>query len=332
MRISEATEAYLLFRRGEGYKPSTIQADRVALRRVARILEDQQVGLITAEDIDLVYQEMTDRRLRANTFNLASATMRGFFTWAMDRGLHPGPMPTAGRRYRKREARPLTRIPLAQFPAFLDAAKSPRDRMLLALGLYTMARRKEMTGIRIKDLDLDSSEILIYVSKSNLYDRRPISTELRAEIARWLPIYAEEVGPLEPDYFLVPATWGGNRHKVGWKMRPRKEMTNPEDAVHHALRQIGIDDSYHSGCHVLRRSSARAIFDELSNRGYDGALRTVSAWLNHSSTAQTEVYLGMELDKANRDSMAKDKPMFPSLVGDNVIRGAFDGQGRAVGM
>jgi len=332
MLLSTAKQEYLQYRRSERYKPNTVGADRVALNRMIEVMGDREVASITPKLIDGVYEEMAVRQLRASTVNLATACMRSFFKWATDRGHYSGPSPVSGRRYRPREARELTRVPIDKFPALLDAARTPRDRMLLALGLYTMARSKEITGIRIKDVDLSSSYIQIYVSKSNLFDQRPISLELRNELTQWLKVYADEVGPLEPDYFLVPAVRGGNRPSGDWPLLPRKQMVVPEDVVHRALRVLGIDDSYHSGMHVLRRSSARATFDELANSGYDGALRMVKEWLNHSSTAQTEVYLGLALDKVNRDKIAKDKPMFPSLAGDNVIRGDFHGEDRAAGM
>lgn len=322
MRISQALPQYLAYRRGEGYSKNTIKADRVAVNRLMEVVGDRDLDSITPVLVDGLYAEMTRRQLRASTVNLATACLRSFFKWAIERGYRSqeAGSPVLGRRYRPREAKTLTRVPLAQFPALLEAARSPRDRMLLALGIYTMARKEEITGIRIRDVDLDSGEIQIYVSKSNVFDRRPISTELDLELRRWLTAYAEEVGPLEPDYFLVPAVHGGTRSKTthGWRLRPRKQMVSPEDVVHSVLKPLGIDDSYHSGMHVLRRSAARARFDELTAQGYDGALRQVSAWLNHKSTAQTEIYLGLELDRANRDEQTKGKPLFPSLAASNV--------------
>ena len=103
--------------------------------------------------------------------------------------------------------------------------------------------------------------------------------------------------------------------------------------MHYALNQIGITGD-RFGLHVLRRSSARARFDEMVNLGYDGALRRVSAWLHHSSVTITEIYLGLELDRAQRDEETKGKVMFPSLAAENVTqisRGDRDGS-RVVAM
>lgn len=330
MLLEPAIQEYLVYRQAEGYKETTLKTDRVALGRLLRIVGNRPLGEITPKMIDRVYEEMAERRLRASTVNLGTSSMRAFFKWGIYRG-HILETPVLGRRYRKREPQSLTRIPIAQFDQFLDAARTPRDRMLLALGLYTMARKKEITGIRISDVDLDSGEINLYISKSSQYDRFPIGKRLRAELARWLPLYAAEVGPLEPDYYLVPAVLGGRRTKTQWPLRPRKEMQSPEDAVHYALRKIGLPDDYHSGMHVLRRSSARAAFGELSDRGYDGALRIVQASLHHSSSRDTEIYLGLELDVVKRDEIIREHDLFPSLDADNVV--AFGhGKDRAAGM
>ena len=334
MKIEESIPLYLDYRRSEGYKSNTVRADLVALRRVQKILPGMDLDHITPQHIDAIYTEMNERRLRPSTVNLSTAAMRSFFRWAIDRGYRTRKdNPVQGRRYRPADRQPQTRVPMSMFPALLDAATSPRDRALIALGLYTMARKTEITGIRISDLDLDSGEISLYISKTNTYDRRPICAELDAELRTWLTYYTSKVGPLEPDYYLVPATLGGPTSKGGGTLRPRKQMQSPEDAVHRALAGIGMPNAHHSGMHVLRRSAARAYFSELTAKGYDGALRQVSAWLNHKSTAMTEIYLGIELDRATRDAEAKGQVLFPSLSADNVVSlGVAHGEDRAVGV
>lgn len=334
MKIEEAIPLYLDYRKAEGYAANTVRADWVVLRRVEVTLPGMDVNDITPQHIDGIYAEMNERRLRPSTVNLSTAAMRSFFRWAIDRGYRTRKdNPVLGRRYRPVDRQPQTRVPMSQFPALLDAATSERDRALIALGLYTMARKKEITGIKMSDLDLDSGEISLYISKTSTYDRRPICAELDRELRAWLTYYTSKVGPLEPDYYLVPAARGGPAYKGGGMLRPRREMQTPEDAVHRALAGLGIDHSHHSGMHVLRRSAARALFTELTAKGYDGALRQVSAWLNHKSTAMTEVYLGIELDRSTRDAEAKGQVLFPSLEADNVVTlEVVNGQDRAAGM
>lgn len=323
MLLSKAIGEYLLYRQAEGYKPNTLKVDETALTRMRKIVGDIPVGKIRASHIDSIYAHMMEKGLKNSTFNLATAVMRSFFLWAKYRGLLPdgAPQIISGRRYRAREAPTQVRVPLAQFPALLEAARNPRDRMLLALGLYTMGRAREITGIRMENLDLDSSEILMHISKKNTYDRMPISKELRQEVARWLPIYEQAVGPVKPHYFLVPAMVGGKHIDQGSRaVKPLHQMSEPQDSVRYALERIGINPGdARAGMHVLRRSAARARFDEMTAQGYDGALRRVSAWLHHSSVTMTEHYLGLDIDRAQRDEETKDQFMFPSLAADNVV-------------
>lgn len=319
MLLSTAREEYLVYRRSEGYKSNTVRVDLVAIKRLEKITGDISVKAVTTMHIDRLYEHMTDQGLDNVTINLSTSVLRSFFRWAIDRGYRPGDNPLAGRRTRPIGSKPQTRIPLAQFPALLEAARTPRDRMLIALGLYTMGRATELTGIQMKHVDLDSGEIALYISKSNIYDRMPISKELRREISRWLPLYEAECGPAQADWYLIPAVQGGKHlPTTGNPLRPQRQMVNPEDPVKHALTQIGVT-GYRTGCHVLRRSAARAMFDELVLMGYDGALRIVSAWLHHSSVVMTEKYLSLDLDRANRDNVAKGELMFPSLEADNVV-------------
>lgn len=329
MLLSKAHDEYLAYRKSEGYRQNTMAADATALRRLRRAAGNVHVATITPRLMDKVFEEMSERKLSASTINVTVTSLRGFFKWCRERGHIPAnSYPMSGRRYRQREAKELTRVPLAQFPALLDAARNPRDRMLLALGLYTMGRAREITGIQMEHVDLDSEEILMYVEKKDVYDRIPISAELRQEIARWLPIYAEHVGPLKPHYYLAPSALGGGRkHTSTISLKPTSRIQTPQKPVHYALNQIGITGD-RFGLHVLRRSSARARFDEMVNLGYDGALRRVSAWLHHSSVTITEIYLGLELDRAQRDEETKGKVMFPSLAAENVtpiLRGDRDG-------
>lgn len=320
MLLSEVRDEYLAYRRAEGYKPATVQVDVIALNRVIKVIGDMPIKQITVKHIDQIYEWMTERRLKASTVNVATACMRSFFKWCIDRGYRPeGTNPALARRYRPRESRPMPRVPLALFPALLDAARTPRDRMFIALGLYTMGRKRELSGIQVKHVDLDSGEIELYISKTNAHDRMPISKELRREINLWIPKYEAQVGPLQPDWYLTPAVRGGRYlPATGYPMRPTMEICNAEGIVKYALAKIGVSGSP-TGCHVLRRSAARAMFDELVTLGYDGALRIVSAYLHHSSVVMSERYLGLDLDRANRDGFAKGELMFPSLEGDNVV-------------
>ena len=99
-----------------------------------------------------------------------------------------------------------------------------------------------------------------------------------------------------------------------------------------ALVGIGFDThdehgvTAREGMHTLRRSGARALFNELVLEGYDGALRTVQSYLHHSSSTMTERYLGLAEDRHRRNKEFVGRNLYPSLA-QGVIRIGEDGHG-----
>lgn len=318
MLVQEAIPAYTSWRLSAGFAARTVKNDRTVLRRFVRVNGNIALKKVGPAHVDAHIQSMADEGHGAGSINLHHAHLASFFRWCRQRKLMPVDAdPIAGRRYQKKVDRPQMRVPIGQFATLLDRCHNPRDRMMIALGIYLLARASEVTNIRIKDVDLESSEILVYVRKTKQYDRMPISSELRSELNRWLPHYSEAVGGLKHDMYLVPAQKlvGGGE----WLLQPYKAIQTPERIVRSALARIGVDGD-RLGFHTLRRSSARALHDEMVALGYDGALRRVSAWLHHSTTTMSEKYLGIDIDKAQRDKESKDQPLFPSLADPNVIQ------------
>lgn len=320
MRLSEAVAAYKKFRIVGGFAKATINNDQATLRRLISVLGDIDTKKISAQHIDRFFESFADdprRRYEPGTINQHHGALSGFLRWCRGRGhMRPDFDPLVGRRYQPQPQKARPRVALGDFPRLLNSAKNPRDRMLISCGLYLLGRQSEIVNIRIRDIDFQSGEIAMTIFKSKLYDRMPISQELRTEITRWFKYYEAECGPLQPEWFLCPSM--GWSPSTGSMIRPSRKVSKPEEPVKYALSQVGITDR-HLGIHCLRRSAARALFDEMTSRGYDGALRRVSAWLHHSSVTITEGYLGLDIDKAQRDADSKDKPLFPSLLDDNII-------------
>lgn len=161
----------------------------------------------------------------------------------------------------------------------------------------------------------------------------PICAELDAELRLWLTRYAEQVGPLRPNHFLLPRRQSvGTVHNDAGRIVGHEMTYFPEDRVRSlgrvvrpVLEQAGFPVVDHAGrsagegAHTLRRSGARALFDQWANHGYDNALRMVQSMLHHSSIAQTERYIGVTADRRSRDELLRGKPMFP-IDNNNVVR------------
>lgn len=321
-RLSSVVDDYLAYRAQNGYRPNTVKNDRQTLSRLLTHVGDVEVTSITPTDIDRMLGSMlTSRRYSVGSVNNTQSGISAFARWCRSRGYAPQTWdPIAGRRYVPSQATSRTYIPLAEFPVVLDAAERPRDRAFMALGLFTMSRQSEIVGMRVKDLSLSAGVLDVVIQKSYKVDVLPLSSELDREMRRWIVAYQEAVGgPLDPDWFLVPAMQQSSARFGTFDLVPTRPISRSADLVRRVLERCGYTGA-RMGCHDLRRSAARALFDELAADGYDGALRLVSAMLHHAGTATTEKYLGLDLDRERRDQRIAGRAMFPSLTErDNVI-------------
>lgn len=330
--LSDAIEEFVTSRSSQGKRVSTIRNNRQTLRDLLTAVGNIQTRNVTSRHIDMYFTSASQRRSPA-VLNNDLATLGLFFRWCrLRKYMERDDDPTAGHNPRKVAPRDRNRVAPAQFAALLNAAGKDhaRDRMVVALGLYLFLRQGEIASLRLRDVDLENGEIRVEIHKTSDLDYMPISSELDAELRRWLTWYAEHHGSLDPDWYLVPAkhapTWVHNQQGRFQAapgvllLKPERMMTKIEEVAKRAL--VGIDFpirdaqgvSTREGIHTLRRSGARALFDELASRGYDGALQRVRAMLHHSTGTMTERYLGINVERRQRDAQVKGQPLFPSLA------------------
>jgi integrase len=317
MLLSEGIALYCESRKGDGFAQNTIKNDYHVLTRICDIIGDVELTTITVHHLDTVLRIEGDRGLAAGSLNMYQSCLSAFSRWCRERGymdLLQNPVGT--RRYRKDPPKRKDYVPASQFGALLDAAERThkRDRALVAAGLYLMIRQSELITIRIKDVNLVAREIDVFIRKTKDYDVMPISPEFHKELTAWFAAYEAEAGPLDPDWYAFPAIKSTAFHV--WGVNPTAQIRKSEDIVRRALKGIGWKEGW-VGVHVLRRSSARALFEENLLAGYDGAMREVQTWLHHASVTMTERYLGLELDREKRNKKAKDRLMFPSVAEQN---------------
>ena len=319
-------------------KASTVRNKRQTLNHLLTTVGNIQTRNVTGSHIDQFFTAMQKKAHSPGTMNGHLYNLRHFFAWTCTRRYRPqGDMPTLGRKPLKVPERARLRIPAAKFPDLLNAAPHARDRIVVALGLYLFLRQGEVGLLKVGDVNLERGEIQVTIEKTSQFDTMPICTELDVELRRWLTFYTEACGIPERDWYLAPAKsipkWVGTAQGVfehvdekGNKLNPSRKMVKIEECVHRALVNAGypIRDaagkSTMEGGHTLRRSGARALFDELLERGYDGALRQVQAMLHHKSSTMTEHYLGIDLDVKRRNEALRGRAMFAAPNTDNVVR------------
>ena len=339
-QLSDAIGEYLASMAGAGDKPATVKNKRQTLTHLLTVVGNIQTRNVSGAHIDVFFTAMNAKQHAPGTLNGHLFNLRHFFRWSWQRGYRPrGDDPTVGRRPAKVPERLRLRVPASDFGRLLDCAPHPRDRIVVALGLYLFLRQGEIGLLRIGSLDLDRGEIQVTIPKTAQVDTMPICTELDVELRRWLTYYARtQPTPLQASWYLAPAKSRPKWVGVGQSRFARiesgaYEVANPDvrmqkiaDAVKRTLVNAGYpvaDDTGKSnmeGVHTLRRSGARALFDELLGRGYDGALRQVQSMLHHKNSTMTEHYLGIDIDAKRRNEALRGRSMFAKVETGTVVR------------
>ena len=331
--LSDAIEDYKDHLRAKGRASETVRQNDVCLRRFLTITGNILTENVHEGHVDKFFVEISKTRA-ATSRVVDTTTLRGFFRWAIrTRRAGKNGDPMAGRDTPRVAPRAWRGFPVSKLPALLDSAQHPRDRALLALAAYLMGRSIEYRILRIADVDLDSGYISYRIPKTHKVDRMPISEELDEELRRWLKFYAEEVGPqaymdgkrLDPSWYLVPAKtcvqFRGNLpyDRENTKLQPTRMMRDAHRIAQHAVQAIGMPlrdadgNSMREGMHTIRRSMARALYEQLREEADPNPVETVRSMLNHSTEAQTRRYIGLESDRIHRDARLRGKPMFPGL-------------------
>jgi integrase len=336
--LDDLITAWCRSQESQGLARNTIRNRELHTRAFMALVGNIQINSVERRHVDAYFNHcMTKPRpLQARSLNSHKESLDAFIGWAVaNRYLPADRNPMAGRRKFKAVPKDRLLIPASDFPRLLDCAPHPRDRIVVALGLYLFPRQSEIRSMRIKDVDLERGYAHMKNHKSSSVDDMPICVELDEEVRRWLRFYAGMV-PLHPNHHLVPAKptrlvagWAppGERRRVelSAQLDPNKPMAELHDAVQRTLEAAGYsvrdgdDRSNYEGSHTLRRSGARALYDRLLDDGHDGAIRVVQAMLHHASVSMTEHYLGMKLDQARRDKLLKGQRMF-AAPSENVVR------------
>lgn len=343
-RLSETVESYLAYRQSR-YAATTVLNEGYVMRRFAAVIGDVQLRHLTAEKVEGFFHgpnglmgEHTTRdgieraSVQPSSHNYYLARLRAFFRYATQRGLlrhdpliHVTAMPVE----RKRRQQPSARAMLG----LLDATENGRDRCYIAAAINTALRSNEITPLRVGDVDLDGGWLRVKITKTHDNDRQPITSDLDIELRRWLTAYALDLGrPLHGDDYLFPGRTGTRyvsitqpdgttvKGRTPSVWRPHQPVVHTERIVQGAMAALGLPTKF-EGTHTLRRAVARAFFDSMStDMGHDGALRTVSALLHHKSSATTEIYLGLSVERERRDERLRGKPFLSAMIDStNVI-------------
>lgn len=342
VRLDEAITKYKRFRKAEGLSQSALTQDAITLQALMKTIGGnlymENVTNDHVVDTMITIGQTCSARTRANHFY----NLQNFFKFCATSGkcMSRWHDPMEGMKVPKYVVEERRRLPVQAFPVVLDAARNRRDRILFAAALYLLSRSNELVNIRVGDLNLSDGRIRVKVSKRRSRtqpgtDLMPITKEFDRELREWLKIYQDHMGYLDPTWYLFPAlstpVYSGERYGVpfvqGFRsgraqyLRPDRFMQQTHKFAQRALRDMNwlAAGETGEGMHTFRRAGARARFDALRGIGYDGALRQVQALLHHVSSEMTEHYIGLNLDKLERDEALIGQDMYPQLTNPEVI-------------
>lgn len=311
---------YLEHLKAQGAAQSTIRNHAQVIDHAMNTWGDIDMRDIGPAEITTYFAR---RSWSVSTTNLYLRCLRAFLAWCRSRQIMPIDVdPTAGWKSRKPDRRPRTWLTLDEMQQLLDAAWCPRDRAVIALGAFAMLRGSETCALRVRDVDLEHGELRIWRRKTRETDSMPICVELEDELRAWLAAYQAQCGRLDPDWLLVPARGPipmtaepgtGRLHPTGEPapLKPLSPITKPHEVVRRAMRDIGLD-RIGDGAHVLRRSSAQLLLEQLSTAGVPDPLRRVSSMLGHRSVETTEIYLNVDNARRARNELLRGHQMFTS--------------------
>jgi integrase len=308
VNLEDAVALYLIDRQ-QVQSPETWSKHRMTLTSfVAHFgFDPPELGCITSDDV----RKWVDGKPNASpqSKNKYVDRVRSFFRYAKQRGWC-GSNPCDDVDRLREDPPQRRRYSATTLGRALAATKNSRDRAAVAVALELLLRGSEIAELRVGDVDIDNLTVKVKVSKKDgplTWDEMAISPDLGDELDGWLRDYRLLAPGVEAEDYLFP------RHQrvlAGGEYRlipqPSSRLGSPWRIVQRALRSAGVSEKG-LGFHTIRRSAARILFDHLCEaRGEVNALSHVSAVLHHENRRTTEVYLGVDGDRLNRNKVVRE--------------------------
>lgn len=318
--LLEAAVRYLDIRR-QKVSVNTHKNDRVAMNALLLTLgPNLPLADLTRELFDVKFfgPGGSAHKTAASTFNAYLSRMRRFTATCFAYGWM-GHDPLVAMTGRRREAKaPRQILEPAELLSLVEAARSPRDRIAMAVAVNTGLRASEIAELRVSDVNLTTGYLAVRIIKTADVDRMPITAELDTELRRWLGHYRAAVGELHPDYFLVPQQnyaprWGAEDRSLDYKLFPHKQIAQPYDIVKRSLETMGFSTDQ-EGFHTIRRSVGRAYYEMMKSKvGHESALVATAALLHHKDIRQTMHYIGVQPERMERNSILRGQPFLTAI-------------------
>lgn len=318
---------YVAMRVKQGKSRNTVRHDRNTSERFARWWDKSRrvPSALTIEAVeDFLYgPEALADQMQPSSFNVKLQELRRFLTWAARRQHVPTnvldglqPLPTSQKEY--------VRLSLVKIVDMIESCSDEWERWCLVLASQTLARDGELRRIRFKDFDFDTGLLAYYRPKTDDPDHLQITPVLDQGYRRWVTWLQDKQSGFDKAWYAIPRRIrrpipGGH----SWTYHPTVDRVGGLAVVvqKHAAKMLGCDqgDLSGQGVHLMRRSMARALYDQLVEQRVDDPIRVVMCALGHKSPDTTERYLGLKADRERRnDLLASGKLLWTPQ--ENVYR------------
>jgi site-specific recombinase XerD len=191
----EALEAFILFRKAEGFAERTLKDYRYT---VSRFFREHPNAWDPSTTRAAVLSFLGQDGIAPATFNIRRKYLKAFFSWLVEEGAFPE-NPVRGIRTRKAEPRVVQHSAdtLQRLLRLPDQSTycGKRDYALLCLSLDTAIRPAEALSLHIEDVDLQ--EMIVHIRASIAKTRR----------SRALPFSLETAKALQALLMARPGQW-----------------------------------------------------------------------------------------------------------------------------
>lgn len=302
--LSQAYLRYKDYLEAQGWAENTIKNKLQVLHHAKNTWHNPVVRRIQPADVNRYFagQDWNER-----TRNLYLGGLRAFFKFCRETSITPPDHdPTIGWRMLREPDSQMFWIPPSEFNALMDATDHPRDRMIVAIGLFALCRGSEVRTLTFGDVDLDAGKLHVYQIKNKRELSLPIVANLRAEFERYFEWVTSVQGPILSWWNLTPPrakrfTSGLTFQQAAFNppavMEMDKQYAHIYKPVREAFKSLGYDLPGKTGNHALRRSGARNLLEHFRRiEGEQSAILRVSTMLGHKSEKDTRKYLGMHLE------------------------------------
>lgn len=246
-------ERYLREKDNRGYSESTIQNYRKMLQFFLDFLGSGDVTKADRDEVEgyLECLRKKDSRLRLCSIKLYLRVLSIFFEWLEDNGqISKNPAKRIVREIRVEKTKRRA-LPLDDVRKLIKNASNPRDRAIIhTLGIAGL-RRSEVANLKMKDVNLEASEIFVRQGKGKKDRIVMIDSELGEALEVWL-VYRDSMKPKTEYLFCnLHGTAGLKSGRIYFIVRNVAKKAGVENAFPHRLRHSAATFMHESGMDIL---------------------------------------------------------------------------------